>query len=176
MCYCSSNLLKCYICSYDWWVFNKSIHLIQNPLIISHVTRIRDIILPKPTVEIVLSGTCTFKTMRTLNVSFSCATCTVCFIVHDLGRIAPNSPRWGTIKHFQFLDILNKLFYEIKDCYSYDQRKKTVVCPRLIHHIRYSPCIIVGLKHSNFFLRLRIQTKKSYVTAVKSCRPMHKYV
>jgi hypothetical protein len=30
------------ICSYDWWVSNKSIHLIQNPLIISHVTRIRD--------------------------------------------------------------------------------------------------------------------------------------
>jgi hypothetical protein len=30
------------ICSYDWWLSSKSIHLIQNPLIISHVTRICD--------------------------------------------------------------------------------------------------------------------------------------
>jgi hypothetical protein len=31
-------------CSYDWRRSNKSIHLIQNPLIISHVTRILDTI------------------------------------------------------------------------------------------------------------------------------------
>jgi hypothetical protein len=33
------------ICSYDWCSSNKSIHLIQNPLIISHVTPICDTIL-----------------------------------------------------------------------------------------------------------------------------------
>jgi hypothetical protein len=33
------------ICSYDWWRSNKSIHPIQNPLIIGHVTDIRDSIL-----------------------------------------------------------------------------------------------------------------------------------
>jgi hypothetical protein len=30
------------ICSYDWGLSNKFIHLIRNSLIISHVTRIRD--------------------------------------------------------------------------------------------------------------------------------------
>jgi hypothetical protein len=30
------------ICSCDWWVFNKSIQLIRNPLITCRVTRIRD--------------------------------------------------------------------------------------------------------------------------------------
>jgi hypothetical protein len=43
MCYCSSNFWSgINICSYDWRVSNKSIQLIQNPLFISHVTRIRD--------------------------------------------------------------------------------------------------------------------------------------
>jgi hypothetical protein len=30
------------LCSYDWWRSNKSIHSIQNPLTINHVTHIRD--------------------------------------------------------------------------------------------------------------------------------------
>jgi hypothetical protein len=32
-------------CSYDWWRSNKSIHPIQNPLLISDVTHVRYIIL-----------------------------------------------------------------------------------------------------------------------------------
>jgi hypothetical protein len=34
------------ICSYDWWLSNKSIHLLQHPVIISHVTTICDSMLP----------------------------------------------------------------------------------------------------------------------------------
>jgi hypothetical protein len=32
------------ICSYDWWTSNKLIHLIQNPEMVSHITRICDTI------------------------------------------------------------------------------------------------------------------------------------
>jgi hypothetical protein len=43
LCYSYGNLeIVITKCSYDWWTSNKSIHPIQNPLIISHVTHIRD--------------------------------------------------------------------------------------------------------------------------------------